>query len=146
MPESEITICNSFIQNRLDEGTDQKSICPLSFLDALCYRSNYKALLKDALTKIKNLEEEMAHFRQNSNNNFLYNKSHSKSDICRHWLRNQCTWQQKCRFSRGGGANSTFYDSNKSNIIPFVEIWSNKEMSHANCAFAKLMPGQQQVG
>ena len=141
MLESEITICNSFIQNRLDEGTDQKSICPLSFLDALCYRSNYKALLKDALTKIKNLEEEMAHFRQNSNN-----KSNSKFDICRHWLRNQCTWQQKCRFSHGGGANSTFYDSNKSNIIPFAEIWSNKEMSHANCAFAKLMPGQQQVG
>ena len=66
MLESEITICNSFIQNRLNEGTDQKSICPLSFLDTLCYRSNYKALLKDALTKIKNLEEEMAHFRQKS--------------------------------------------------------------------------------
>ena len=63
------------------------------FLDTLSCRSNYKALLKDALTKIKNLEEEMAHFRQNSNNNFLCNKSHSKSDICRHWLRNQCTWQ-----------------------------------------------------
>ena len=73
MLESEITICNSFIQNRLDEGTDQKSICPLSFLDTLCCRSNYKVLLKDALTKIKNLEEEMAHFRQNSNNNFLSN-------------------------------------------------------------------------
>ena len=44
MLESEISICNSFIQNRLDEGTDQKSICPLSFLDTLCCRSNYKAL------------------------------------------------------------------------------------------------------
>ena len=41
---------------------------------------------------------------------------------------------------------SPSYDSNKSNIIPFVEIWNNKEMSHANCAFAKLVPGQQQVG
>ena len=37
MLESEITICNSFIQNRLDEGTDQKSICPLSFLDKLTH-------------------------------------------------------------------------------------------------------------
>ena len=44
MLESEITICNSFIQNRLNEGTDQKSICPLYFLDTLCCRSNYKAL------------------------------------------------------------------------------------------------------
>ena len=39
---------------------------------------------------------------------------------------------------------SPSYDSNKSNIVPFVEIWSNKEMSHANCAFAKMVPGQQQ--
>ena len=30
-------------------------------------------------------------------------------------------------------------------MVPFVEIWSNKEKSHANCAFAKLMTGQQQV-
>ena len=26
--------------------------------------------------------------------------------------------------------------------IPFVEIWSCKETSHASCAFAKLMTGQ----
>ena len=30
-------------------------------------------------------------------------------------------------------------------MVPFVEIWSNKEKSHASCAFAKLMTGQQQV-
>ena len=30
-------------------------------------------------------------------------------------------------------------------MVPFVEIWSNKEKSHDNCAFAKLMTGQQQV-
>ena len=36
------------------------------------------------------------------------------------------------------------YDSNM--MVPFVEIWNNKEKSHANCAFAKLLTGQQQVG
>ena len=36
------------------------------------------------------------------------------------------------------------YDSNI--MVPFVEIWNNKEKSHANCAFAKLLTGQQQVG
>ena len=35
-------------------------------------------------------------------------------------------------------------------MVPFVMIWSNKEKSHANCAFAKLfgkdtVNGQQQV-
>ena len=35
-------------------------------------------------------------------------------------------------------------------MVPFVEIWSNKEKSHANCAFAKqfdkgTVNGQQQV-
>ena len=40
------------------------------------------------------------------------------------------------------------YDSNM--MVPFVEIWNNKEKSHANCAFAKqfdkgTVNGQQQV-
>ena len=109
MLESEITICNSFIQNRLDEGTDQKSICPLSFLDTLCCRSNYKALLKDALTKIKNW--------------YLQTLAPKPVHLAAEVSVQPWRWRKF-----------------------FVEIWSNKEMSHANCAFAKLVPGQQQVG
>ena len=68
---------------------------------------NYNNLLTGALTRIASLEEELARCRQSSKKPFLNIKSSSKSDICRHWLRNQCTWQQKCRFSHGGAASST---------------------------------------
>ena len=67
---------------------------------------DFNILLNNALAKIKNLEEEIAHFREISNNNFPILKS-SKTDICRHWLKHQCTWQQKCRFRHGDGATST---------------------------------------
>ncbi len=76
----------------------------------------YKDLLDNALTSIKNLEEEMAHFREMSNNNFPISKSHSKNAICRHWLRNQCTWKQKCRFSHCQGSTSTSPSSSASSL------------------------------
>ena len=68
---------------------------------------DYKDLLNNALARINSLEEEIAQCRQNSNPIFPITKSPSKSDICRHWLKNQCTWKQKCRFSHGRGATST---------------------------------------
>ena len=70
----------------------------------------YKDLLDNALTRINNLEEEMTHFRESSNNNFLISKPSSKTDICRHWLKNQCTWKQKCRFSHGGATSTSLSD------------------------------------
>ncbi len=76
----------------------------------------YKDLLDNALTSIKNLEEEMTHFREMSNNNFPISKSHSKNAICRHWLRNQCTWKQKCRFSHCQGSTSTSPSSSASSL------------------------------
>ena len=76
----------------------------------------YKASLDNALSKVKNLEEEMAHFREMSNNNFPISKSHSKNAICRHWLRNQCTWKQKCRFSHCQGSTSTSPSSSASSL------------------------------
>ena len=78
--------------------------------------SVYKASLDNALSKVKNLEEEMAHFREMSNNNFPISKSHSKNAICRHWLRNQCTWKQKCRFSHCQGSTSTSPSSSASSL------------------------------
>ena len=68
---------------------------------------DYNNLLTDALSRIASLEEELAQSRQNSNPLLPISKSSSKSDICRHWLKNQCTWKQRCRFSHGGGATST---------------------------------------
>ena len=76
----------------------------------------YKDLLDNALTRINNLEEEMTHFRESSNNNFLISKPSSKTDICRHWLKNQCTWKQKCRFSHCQGLTSTSPSSTASSL------------------------------
>ena len=67
---------------------------------------DYKDMLNNALARINSLEEEIAKCQRNSNPNFPINKSPSKSEICRHWLKNQCTWKRKCRFSHGGGASS----------------------------------------
>ena len=68
---------------------------------------DYNNLLTGALARITSLEEELAQCRQNSNPIFPTIKSSSKSDICRHWLRNQCTWQKKCRFSHGDASTSS---------------------------------------
>ena len=68
---------------------------------------NYNNLLTGALAKIASLEEQLARCQQSSNTPFPIFKSSSKSDICRHWLRNQCTWHQKCRFSHGSTTSST---------------------------------------
>ena len=70
---------------------------------------DYNNLLTDALARIASLEEELAQSRQNSNPLLPISKSSSKSDICRHWLKNQCTWKQKCRFSHDSGATYTLF-------------------------------------
>ena len=76
----------------------------------------YKDLLDNALARIMNLEEEMTRIREMSNNNFPISKSPSKSDICRHWLKNQCTWRQRCRFSHCQGSTSTSSTSSASSL------------------------------
>ena len=71
---------------------------------------DYKDLLSGALSRIACLEEELALSRQNSNNPLLFPNSFSKTNICRHWLKNQCTWKQKCRFSHGSATSTSLSD------------------------------------
>ena len=77
---------------------------------------DYKDLLMGALAKITSLEEEIAQCRQNSNPILPITKSSSKSEICRHWLKNQCTWQQRCRFSHDSATTSSTSDSNAKDL------------------------------
>ena len=77
---------------------------------------DYKASLENALSRIKDLEEEIANFREMSNNNFPFSKSPSKTDTCRHWLKNQCTWRERCRFSHCQGSSSTSSTSTASSL------------------------------
>ena len=71
---------------------------------------DYKDLLSGALSRIASLEEELALSRRNSNNPLLFPNSFSKTNICRHWLKNQCTWKQKCRFSHGSATSTSLSD------------------------------------
>ena len=71
---------------------------------------DYKDLLSGALSRIASLEEELALSRRNSNNPFYLSNSLSKTNICRHWLRNQCTWKQKCRFSHSNATSTSLSD------------------------------------
>ena len=71
---------------------------------------DYKDMLNNALARIISLEEEIAQCQRNSNPTFPNNKSPSKSDICRHWLKNQCSWKQKCRFSHSGATSTSLSD------------------------------------
>jgi len=110
---------------------------------------DYKDLLNNALARINSLEEEIAQCRQNSNPIFPITKSPSKSDICRHWLKNQCTWKQKCRFSHGRGATSTSSLSDsiakdleevatnaKEKVEKSVQVGFSSELSSSSsCAF-----------
>ena len=110
---------------------------------------DYKDLLNNALARINSLEEEIAQCRQHSNPIFPIIKSSSKSDICRHWLKNQCTWKQKCRFSHSRGATSTSSLSDsiakdleevatnaKEKVEKSVQVGFSSELSSSSsCAF-----------
>jgi len=79
------------------------------------------------LTRIASLEEELAQCRQSSNNTLPFHKSFSKSDICRHWLKNQCTWQRKCRFSHGSGESSASTSDSTAKNLEEVATKSKEE-------------------
>ena len=77
-------------------------------------KNSYEEQLVATMSRIASLEEEIALCLQNSNNSSIISKSNSQSvsprtsssDVCRHWQRNRCTWNN-CRFRHGSGASST---------------------------------------
>ena len=59
-------------------------------------------LLNAALTRITSLEEEIVEYKATPRAPRLPSTPSSSSSVCRHWLRNRCTWKDQCRFSHGG--------------------------------------------
>ena len=59
-------------------------------------------LLKAALTRITSLEEEIVLCKVTPRAPRLPSTPSSSSSVCRHWLRNRCTWRDQCKFSHGG--------------------------------------------
>ena len=96
---------------------------------------DYNNLLTSALTRIASLEEELAQSRQSSNT-FIISNSNSRSvsprsessDVCRHWLRNQCTWNN-CRFRHGGATTTSSLSDPKAKDLEEVVTREKVEKS-----------------
>ena len=59
-------------------------------------------MLQSALSRITSLEEEIVKCNTTPRAPRLPSSPSSSSSVCRHWLRNRCTWKDQCRFSHGG--------------------------------------------
>ena len=58
-------------------------------------------LLQEALARITSLENEIVECKATPSAPRLPPSPSSSSSVCRHWLRNRCTWKEQCRFSHG---------------------------------------------
>ena len=119
-------------------------------------KNSYEEQLVATMSRIASLEEEIALCLQNSNNSNI-SKSNSQSvsprtnsaDVCRHWLRNRCTWIN-CRFSHDGATSTpSLSDINakdleevapnaKPQVEKAVQVGFSSEMSLSSssiCAF-----------
>ena len=61
--------------------------------------------LLGALARITCLENELTKVQHSPKE---HSSSKNSSKICRHYLRNNCTWKEKCRFSHEGSLGSLY--------------------------------------
>ena len=88
---------------------------------------DYNNLLTSALSRIASLEEQLAQSRQHSNNTSIISNSNpqsvsprsNSSEVCRHWLRNRCTWTS-CRFRHGSATATSLSDPNAKDLEEVV--------------------------
>ena len=73
-------------------------------------------LLKAALTRITNLEEEIVEYKATPRAPRLPSTPSSSSSVCRHWLRNRCTWRDQCRLSHGGETSDADSESSSTGV------------------------------
>ena len=74
-------------------------------------------VLQVALARITSLEEEIAECKTTPRAPRLPSTPSSSSSVCRHWLRNRCTWKDQCRFSHGGEASDADSEGTSSAVI-----------------------------
>ena len=63
-------------------------------------------LLLGAMARITCLENELSNTKAERSSPRPPTTSTSSSQVCRHWLRKRCTWNERCRFSHGSDADS----------------------------------------
>ena len=73
-------------------------------------------LLKAALTRITSLEEEIVEYKATPRAPRLPSTPSSSSSVCRHWLRNRCTWRDQCRLSHGGETSDADSESSSTGV------------------------------
>ena len=79
-------------------------------------------LLKVALARITSLEEEIIECKATPSAPRLPSSPSSSASVCRHWLRNRCTWKDQCRFSHGGEASDADSEGTSSAAIDIKDL------------------------
>lgn len=81
--------------------------------------------LLGALARITCLENELTKVQHSPKEHFSSKKS---SKICKHWLRNNCTWKQKCRFSHEGSLFSFSGSAKSASQLSLNSSFQAKQM------------------
>ena len=79
-------------------------------------------MLQVALARITSLEEEIVKCNATPRAPRLPSSPSSSSSVCRHWLRNRCTWKDKCRFSHGGEVSDADSEGSYSAVIDAKDL------------------------
>ena len=77
-------------------------------------------VLQAALVRITSLEEEIVKCNATPRAQRFPSTPSSSSSVCRHWLRNRCTWKNHCRFSHGGETSDA--DSEGSSAVDTKDL------------------------
>ena len=84
--------------------------------------SEMQELLQQALGRITSLEGEIVECKATPSAPRLPSSPSSSSSVCRHWLRNRCTWKDKCRFSHGGEVSDADSEGSYSAVIDAKDL------------------------
>ena len=98
--------------------------------------SEMQELFQQALARITSLEEEIVECKATPSAPRLPSSPSSSSSLCRHWLRNRCTWKDQCRFSHGGevsdadseGSSATFNAKDEEEVYKQTSSSSPREV------------------
>ena len=98
--------------------------------------SEMQELFQQALARITSLEEEIVECKATPSAPRIPSSPSSSSSVCRHWLRNRCTWKDQCRFSHGGevsdadseGSSATFNAKDVEEVYKQTSSSSSREV------------------
>ena len=101
-------------------------------------------LLESALSRITSLEEEIVKCNATPRAQRFPSTPSSSSSVCRHWLRNRCTWKNHCRFSHGGETSDA--DSEGSSAVDTKDLEEVHQLTSSSSSSEVKLPSSEIVG